>query len=979
LKGEEKEDRARMPPLLQKRASAPAAAARDVRGARASSSSSSSSSASSSSWALPESPEYRKWLLSRFGPDGHHEGRLKASAKASEASEASEASDAAEASEASEASEAAADAALFVQQRFCRNFLALDGPNRGLILYHGLGSGKSCSAIAASEGIRAAAAAASSASSASVFVLLPASLKSNYVREVRRCGGRMFREEQTWLRLPQAAAAGEEAVRAWRDAVGAAAIRDHGGALWLPAVVASGMGAKGGKAFAELTAEAQEQVRGQVDAAVLSTYRFVHYNGLNDRAVAQLCAGGPRGNVFDDSVVVIDEVHNFVSNLNEGKLVARLYQRLLEARRCKLLLLSGTPIVNAPVELAHLVNLAAGPIVVHTLPLGPQGLRKADEPRVATEPRVRDFWVSPPPDPVLHVRLLPDGFVRAGPVVARSPASDAASDAAALRRVAEGAAPEAARATWTTESFELLPSDADAFRAMYVDDASNALKNVEQLESRCAGCISYFAGHDQALYPTMRSVTVVKLPLSNHQYTEYMTLRSVERRKEDGARRFAAMRAQQGQGSSGSDSVVGLRPMSRLACTFVFPDAIKRPRPGGSRGPGGPADAGDAGDEDASDVSEVSEVSDVSDASEVSDAYGVSNKAKAKGKANPVRTQQQAYITALDKAIDDLRRLSPPPGAAWKLGDPVVGQGVLHVGSELAELSPKFDAICARLLSLASAPLRRSASPTSPTPAGTALVYSQFRRAEGVSLLAAAVEANGFVQLEVVRRAQTQTQTQTQPDEVEARGKKSASVLEAVLMLRGRPLAPEEARRYAHRPRYIMYSNDDAEAAQVLRALFNNLPHEVPASVERSLAAIGLARLSNLRGELATAMFITRSGAEGISTRNVREVHVVEPFWHTNRITQVIGRARRAHSHDDLPPCERTVDVRIYLATFTEAQRREHAKDHGGLTSDEFVYDVAQRKRVLTEQILALMRRCAVDAAIFGGAHPPRRGEERRR
>jgi hypothetical protein len=31
---------------------------------------------------------------------------------------------------------------------------------------------------------------------------------------------------------------------------------------------------------------------------------------------------------------------------------------------------------------------------------------------------------------------------------------------------------------------------------------------------------------------------------------------------------------------------------------------------------------------------------------------------------------------------------------------------------------------------------------------------------------------------------------------------------------------------------------------------------------------------------------------------------------------------------------------------------------------------------VLTEQILALMRRCAVDAAIFGGAHPPRRGEE---
>ena len=80
---------------------------------------------------------------------------------------------------------------LFEQQRFCRAYLDHRGPHRGLLLYHGLGSGKSCSAIATAEALRA-------AKGRHVYVLLPASLRNNYVREVRRCGGRMFAESQDW-------------------------------------------------------------------------------------------------------------------------------------------------------------------------------------------------------------------------------------------------------------------------------------------------------------------------------------------------------------------------------------------------------------------------------------------------------------------------------------------------------------------------------------------------------------------------------------------------------------------------------------------------------------------------------------------------------------------------------------------------------------------------------------------------------------
>ena len=38
---------------------------------------------------------------------------------------------------------------------------------------------------------------------------------------------------------------------------------------------------------------------------------------------------------------------------------------------------------------------------------------------------------------------------------------------------------------------------------------------------------------------------------------------------------------------------------------------------------------------------------------------------------------------------------------------------------------------------------------------------------------------------------------------------------------------------------------------------------------------------------------ITASGAEGTSLRNVRFVHLVDPYWHPVRREQVIGRARR--------------------------------------------------------------------------------------
>ena len=56
-------------------------------------------------------------------------------------------------------------------------------------------------------------------------------------------------------------------------------------------------------------------------------------------------------------------------------------------------------------------------------------------------------------------------------------------------------------------------------------------------------------------------------------------------------------------------------------------------------------------------------------------------------------------------------------------------------------------------------------------------------------------------------------------------------------------------------------------------------------------------------------------------------VHLMEPYWHPVRLEQVIGRARRICSHQDLPEKDRNVTVNLYLMQFSESQLNRDLKD----------------------------------------------------
>jgi hypothetical protein len=70
----------------------------------------------------------------------------------------------------------------------------------------------------------------------------------------------------------------------------------------------------------------------------------------------------------------------------------------------------------------------------------------------------------------------------------------------------------------------------------------------------------------------------------------------------------------------------------------------------------------------------------------------------------------------------------------------------------------------------------------------------------------------------------------------------------------------------------------------------------------------------NKQGGIIDLILISSTGAEGLDLKNVRHIHIMEPYWNYSRISQVKHRGIRNDSHIALPPSERNVSTYIYLS-----------------------------------------------------------------
>ena len=110
----------------------------------------------------------------------------------------------------------------------------------------------------------------------------------------------------------------------------------------------------------------------------------------------------------------------------------------------------------------------------------------------------------------------------------------------------------------------------------------------------------------------------------------------------------------------------------------------------------------------------------------------------------------------------------------------------------------------------------------------------------------------------------------------------------------------------------------------------------------------------NRYGEQVKVIIISKAAAEGLDFKNIRQIHVLEPWYNMNRIEQIIGRGVRNLSHCALPFEERNVE--IYLHGTSPVNDEEPA--------DLYVYRLAEKKAKQIGDVTRLLKETAVDCIL---------------
>ena len=798
-------------------------------------------------------------------------------------------------------------------QNLVRDYLNIYTPYRGLLLYHGLGSGKTCTSIGIAEGLK---------SHKQVLVMTPASLRANFYKELKKCGDPLFRRNQFW-----------EFVRT----VGDTKLTDEiSKALSLPVEIIQRQ--KGAwlvnvnkpANYTSLTGPQQRQLDEQLNAMIETKYQFINYNGLRKSHLQTMTSDFSK-NPFDGKVVVIEEAHNFVSRIANkltskasGSLSLRLYEYLMSAKDCKVVMLTGTPIINYPNELGIMFNILRGYIKTFSFKLNVLSERKVSEDtlrKMLSSISMVDYVEYSANRTTLTITKNPFGFVNVNKKgvyegVAIGERGDL-EDSDFVRIVTSVLLKndiQVAKGIQINE-FKALPETLGDFKAYFIDEDGFTIKNDNLFKRRILGLASYFRSAQEQLMPSYsKSIDfhVVKVPMSMFQFGVYEEARVQERKLE---KRNAQKRrkAQQGKGKDGdvyAETVSTYRIFSRAFCNFVFPkDEIRRPLP--SDGADVQSFLETDADEDFLDAKSVEEKLQNPDG-----VYAAEDREEL--------MEVQKRLSAADYEAKIQEALAQLKANAHRFLTP----------EALETYSPKFLRILENIIDADNV--------------GCNLIYSQFRTLEGVGILKLVLEANGFAQFKL---------------------KKGGSGMWTIDM------AAEDIGK----PKVALYTGtEDDEEKELIRNIFNSEWGLVPSNIVSQLEKMGMT--TNKLGETIKVLMITASGAEGIDLKNVRYVHIVEPYWHPVRIEQVIGRARRICSHANLPEHLRTVEVFLYLMEFTQEQLSDdmslelRLKDKSKMdnatpfTSDQAIYEIASIKEDINSQLLTAIKEASVDCVIHSKA-----------
>jgi hypothetical protein len=831
---------------------------------------------------------------------------------------------------------------LLTHQKIVRDYMNLYTPYRGLLLYHGLGSGKTCSSIAIAESLK---------SNKKIIIMTPASLHSNYLEEIKKCGDIYYKKYQYWEWIPvinnQSLL---ETISTVLNLPMEFIVQNQG--AWVINV------SKQASNYDELKKSAEDPVENigknqfvlnkQLDMMISQKYEFIHYNGL--RSDTYDSKYRKNGNYFDNAVVIIDEAHNLISRIvnqisilaNSGKQVnattrsskvnplsIRIYKDLINAENSKIVLLTGTPIINYPNEIGILFNILRGAIKMYTFKLETSSSLNIDLLKdIFRDNNNLDYMDFKPRDNLFMITRNPFGFQNTaspykGVTASRTPPlseKDFISYIIDILKTRDIRV-NVSKTNPKIDTFTALPDTLDEFNQEFINSelttvqaprapgvaaaapgvvtSEYSFKNTLKFKYRIMGLTSYFRSAQEELLPRYdktKNLHVIHIPMSDSQFDKYEIYRQEERKSEKEKKTKKGKKP----GDPLTEFKSTFKIFSRMACNFVSPGGLIRPRPSAIIDTEKACAENDVCSEEPPAVDETNEAVLQNTDFRIADELEGD---ELLGKDARYKEQLQQYISSITQ--DAARYLSK---------------------SGLQDCSPKFLSMLENI--------------ENPEHVGLHLIYSQFRTVEGIELFSAALNQNGFIRFKI---------------------KYTGGVW-------GLDFNVAEL---SSKSTYALYTGlESSDEREILRNIYNGNWKNVPKSLSDVLKPISE---TNNMGQLIKVLMITAAGSEGINLLNTRYVHVMEPYWHPVRMEQVIGRARRICSHQSLPVELQTVDVFLYLMEFTKKQldspqARELIKHDLGkinnkqvFTSDQSLYEISCIKEKLIFQLLKAVKEASID------------------
>jgi hypothetical protein len=874
------------------------------------------------------------------------------------------------------------DFKLLMHQKVIRDYLNLYTPYRGLLLYHGLGSGKTCSSIAIAEGMK---------TERPVVLMTPASLKMNFFSELKKCGDVMYRKNQYWEFIQVEGKPEYVSILSKILQIPSEMIKKKRGA-WLVDMT------KKESNFEDLSTEQQKEIDEQLDKMIRAKYNDINYNGLNRNKLNEMTDNLTK-NPFDNTTVIIDEAHNFVSRIvnkikTKDSISYILYDYLMKATNCKIVLLTGTPIINYPNELGILFNILRGYIKKWSFQLrikntAPSNFKLTKETlmKMFQKEHFNIYDYMEYSGNTLTITRNPYGFI-----------STYSAQKGGKSKTSKNKMKIKHRNTKKTKNTSMF----------YVENGmikKNEIQNEEEYEPEET------AEYDQRIYHDIHGGGIeedyngITLDETGNmtdeefkkEITRILNKNHIEISKvgstyeelkalPDESDSFISMFINDDMKNIKNENtfkkrILGLTSYFRSAEEKLLPSFIKTDN--GENYHIVPVEMSEyqfstyekirkeeAQEEkrNRQNKGKKAKKGDAEDLYKNLSTYRIFSRAACNfafptppGRPMPNKDSKEEMEMDMDESMVD----ALSPDELPKINEFVTDEDVENIKStqkepldyqnriktalkmlkydesksedeqyltknKLEMYSPKFARILENILDKENK--------------GLHLLYSQFRTIEGIGILKLVLEANGFSEFKIKKNDSMDTW-----DIIENPGDEG-------------------------KPKFVLYTGTETpEEKEIIRNIYNSTWEFVPASITTKLREISS---NNHYGEIIKMMMITSSGAEGINLKNTRFVHIVEPYWHMVRIEQVIGRARRICSHQDLPEELRTVKVFLYLSIFSNEQKtnkknidmmnRDTSRIDGRpITTDESLLDIAVSKVKINNALLDAVKETAIDCSLY--------------